>query len=100
MIFNMNDIGKRQVIKIADIELLSANWEGDASPYSQIVTVNGATQYSQVDITPSAEQLVEFHNKDVSFVTENEDGVVTVFCIGQKPKNDYIMQVTITEVSV
>lgn len=87
-------------IRIADISLLSANWDGEASPYSQVVVIEGITPYSQVDITPSVEQLAEFHNKDVSFVTENEDGVVTVFCIGQKPQNDYIMQVTITEVSV
>lgn len=87
-------------IRIAEINLFSANWEGEASPYAQEVVIDGITPYSQVDITPSVAQLAEFHNKDICFVTENEDGIVTVFCIGQKPKNDYTMQVTITEVSV
>jgi hypothetical protein len=87
-------------IRIAEINLYAANWEGDENLYSQIVAIDGITPYSQVDLTPSVAQLVEFYNKDITFVTENEDGVVTVFCIGQKPKNDYIMQVTITEVSV
>ena len=87
-------------IRIAEISLISANWESEASPYSQVITIGGITPYSQVDITPSVEQLAEFHNKDIAFVTENEDGVVTVYAIGQKPQNDYIMQVTITEVSV
>ena len=46
------------------------------------------------------EQLAIFHNKDLSFVAENEDGVVTVYAIGQKPENDYTMQVTVKEVIV
>ena len=87
-------------IRIAEISLLSSSWVGEESPYSQVVTIDGISAYSQVDITPNITQLAEFHNKDIGFVTENEDGVVTVFCIGQKPQNDYIMQVTITEVSV
>ena len=86
--------------RIANVELLSANWIGDASPYSQVVTIDGVTENSQVDLTPSIEQLVIFYEKDLGFVTENEDGVVTVYAIGQKPMDDYVMQVTITEVDV
>ena len=55
-------------------------------------------KYSKVDLLPSVEQLAIFHNKDVAFVTENEDGVVTVYAIGDKPTSDYTMQVSITEV--
>ena len=86
--------------RIAYVDLLSANWVGDASPYSQVVTIDGVTEFSQVDLTPSIEQLVIFHDKDLAFVTENDDGVVTVYAIGQKPLDDYVMQVTLTEVSV
>ncbi len=91
---------KQTGIRIAEITLLASGWEGDATPYSQEVVIDGITPYSQVDITPSSEQLNEFRDKDIAFVTENEDGVVTVFCIGQKPLNDHTMQVTITEVAV
>lgn len=87
-------------IRIANIDLLASNWIGDKSPYSQVVTIDGVTENSQVDLTPSIEQLVVFYEKDLGFVTENEDGVVTVFAIGQKPENDYNIQVTITEVGV
>ena len=87
-------------VRIAEVELIAANWVGDASPYSQVVNIPSVTQYSQVDLTPSVEQLAIFHDKDLAFVTENEDGVVTVYAIGDKPLNDYIMQVTIKEVSV
>ncbi len=83
---------------IAYIDLPSANWQGTDNLYSQVVNVDGVTEYSKVDINPSVEQLVVFYKKDIAFVTENEDGVVTVYCIGQKPTDDYTMQVTITEV--
>lgn len=86
--------------RIAYVDLLSANWVGSASPYSQVVEIDGVTENSQVDLTPSIEQLVIFHEKDLGFVTENEDGVVTVYAIGQRPENDYTIQVTITEVEV
>lgn len=86
--------------RIAEVELLAANWVGETSPYSQVVNIEGVTEYSQVDLTPSIEQLIVFYEKDLGFVTENEDGVVTVYAIGQKPENDYTIQVTITEVNV
>ena len=73
---------------INTITLASDNWVGDVSPYSQVVEIPGVTDHSKVDLQPSAEQLTIFYEKDLSFVTENEDGVVTVFCIGQKPAND------------
>lgn len=86
--------------RIANVDLLAANWVGDANPYSQVVEIEGVTENSQVDLTPSIEQLVIFYEKDIGFVTENEDGVVTVYALGQKPENDYTIQVTVTEVEV
>lgn len=66
----------------------------------QVVTVDNATitPNSKVDLQPSSEQLVIFHEKDLAFVTENEDGVVSVYCVGQVPQNDYTIQATVTEV--
>lgn len=70
--------------------------------YGQVVDVNNAniTPNSKVDLQLSSEQMVIFYEKDLSFVAENEDGVVTVYCIGQIPENDYQLQATITEVIV
>lgn len=86
--------------RIAEVTLLASEWVGDASPYSQVVTIEGVTANVQVDLTPSVDQLVIFHQKDLAFVTENDDGTVTVYAIGDKPANDYTMQVTLTEVTV
>lgn len=86
------------VTKVSSVKLLASKWVGSASPYSQVVSIAGITENSMVDLTPSVEQLAVFYNKDLAFVTENEGGVVTVYAIGQKPQNDYTIQVAITEV--
>ena len=70
--------------------------------YGQVVDVNNAniTPNSKVDLQLSSEQMVIFYEKDLAFVAENEDGVVTVYCIGQIPENDYQLQATVMEVVV
>lgn len=86
--------------KIGYVTLLASAWTGEEKLYHQVVEIEGVTENSQVDLTPSVEQLLVFYDKDLAFVTENEGGVVTVYAIGQKPANDYTIQVTITEVTV
>ncbi len=86
--------------RVATVELPSSAWVGDTSPYSQVVSIDGVTPNSLVDLQPSVEQLEVFRSKDLAFTTENEDGVVTVFAIGDRPQNDYTIQATVTEVSV
>ena len=89
---------KASTAKIGEVTLLANAWIGEASPFAQVVDIVGVTENSQVDLTPSVEQLVVFYEKDLTLVTENENGIVTVYAIGQKPTNDYTIQVTITEV--
>ena len=86
--------------KIGEVTLPATAWVGEANLYSQVVSIDGVTEHSQVDLTPDVQQLAVFYEKDLTFVTENEDGVVTVYAIGQKPTNDYTIQVTITEVEI
>lgn len=97
---NLGSITGGGTARIADVELLASKWQGSTHPYSQVVSIPGVTEFSQVDLTPSVEQLAIFYNKDLAFVTENEDGVVTVYAIGQKPAKDYTIQCTITEVII
>ena len=86
--------------QISSVTLAASKWVGSASPYSQVVTIPGVTKNSKIDLNPTVEQLSIFHNKDIAFVVGNNNGVITVYCIGQKPTNDYTMQVTITEVAI
>lgn len=90
---------KNSIPRVSEITLLANGWTGEASPYSQVVEIEGITEYSQVDLKPSVEQLNIFHHKDIGFVAENEDGIITVYVIGKKPENDYVIQVSITEVN-
>lgn len=98
LLAKISDLELSKPSRIAYVTLLASAWEGEENLYSQIVTIDGVTKNSQVDLTPSVEQLAIFYNKDLAFVTENENGVVTVYAIGQKPQNDYTIQVTLTEV--
>ena len=83
---------------IANVSLPASAWKGAKSPWYQVVQIHGVTENSQVDLTPDVSQLAIFHDKDLAFVAENEDGVVTVYAVGQKPTNDYVIQATIKEV--
>ena len=95
-----NDLENGTSVTVREVTLFANKWVGADSPYSQVINIAGVTARSQVDLKPSVEQMEIFHDKDLAFVTENEAGVVTVYAIGEKPANDYTMQVTITEVNV
>ena len=92
-------ISSLQIVKTATVSLFSSEWvQIDNNQYSQVVTISDVTPYSKIDLQPTAEQLAIFYEKDVSFVAENNNGTVTIYCIGQQPANDYDIQATITEV--
>ena len=92
-------LSDKSVVKHLVISLPASAWSKDTdNRYSQVVKIEGVTEYSKIDLQPDAEQLAIFHEKDIAFVTENEGGLVVVYCIGQKPTNDYYIQATITEV--
>lgn len=85
--------------KSTTISLLAANWVGDANPYSQVVTINGVTANSKIDLQPTAVQIVELQDAEITLMLQNDDGVVTAWAIGNKPETDYTMQALITEVT-
>lgn len=87
-------------VPVNSVTLLASGWIGNKSPYSQVVTIPGVTAYTKVDLQPSVEQLEVFHEKDVAFTTENNGGVITVYAVGDKPKSNYTIQITMTEVEV
>ena len=97
----VNKLYEKSLTKTTTINLSASAWVEDSeNKYSQVVSVNGVTPYSKVDLQPTSEQLAVFHEKDIAFVAENDDGVITIYCIGQRPVNSYIIQATITEVEI
>ena len=92
---------QKGIARLGEVTLTASGWKpvGDSENlYSQVVTIDGVTKNTQVDLTPNSNQLEIFYDKDIAFVAENDGGVVTVYCIGQKPENYYTIQVTLTEV--
>lgn len=87
-------------MRIGTITLLSLKWTGSSGLYWQTVQLAGITAFSQVDLKPSPAQMARFQEMDIAFTTVNEDGVLTVYAIGDRPVEDYTMDVSITEVRV
>ena len=85
--------------KISTIFLPASGWTEAANVYSQVVAVSGITVNSKVDICPTPEQLVELQVDGTVMMAVNEDGIVTVYALNNKPTSDYSMQVTLTEVN-
>jgi hypothetical protein len=83
----------------ATVTLLADNWMGDTNPWSQIVTINGVTTSSKIDLQPTATQIVALQNEEIALMAENNTGTITVYAIGNKPTEDYTMQALITEVA-
>lgn len=85
--------------RIATITLAASAWSGNSEPYSQVVTVNTVTTSTKIDLQPTAQQIVNLQNAEISLMVENNGGVVTCYAIGNKPTVDYTMQVLLQEVS-
>lgn len=88
------------VIPVAQVNLPVSGWRGDSSPYYQAVPLSGVTQYTKVDLQPTLAQIDLLHAMSTGFFAVNQDGAVTVYAVGNKPTQDFAIQVTLTEVEV
>lgn len=80
------------------VTLKAADWLGDTSPYSQVVAVDGVTSRTKVDLQPTMDQVNTLYSQSVGFFTVNEGGVVQAKAVGNKPTEDFTIQITMTEV--
>lgn len=86
------------VTKVTDIVMKVDSWHGGAGMWSQIVEVAEASDFSKIDLQPSAEQLLILQKIEAAMTVENAAGVITVYVTGNKPKTDITIQASITEV--
>ena len=84
--------------KTTFVELAEYEWIEDENLLYQVIEIGGVTANSKVDLQPTAYQILELQNNDIAFILENDDGVVTAYCLGGRPNKSYTMQVLITEV--
>lgn len=95
----VNAFNKIPLFRVKTITLPASAWTGDNGLFSQVVTVEGITVNSKVDLLPSPEQLRTLLTSEISLTTANSEGAITVFAIGSKPDVDFTMQALITEVT-
>jgi hypothetical protein len=71
-----------------------------ANRFYQYVTVQNAviTPNSKIDLQIAPNDLLVFHEKDLTFTTINSNGTVRVCIVGQKPTNTYTLKAVVTEV--
>lgn len=85
--------------RITDITLFADKWVTvEERRHLQVVDIPMVTNRSQLMVELSPEQVIIFSEKDITFLIGNDNCIVTVECIGQKPANDYTVQVKIQEV--
>ena len=96
-----SDVGAAEEVQAGSITL-SASWTGSASPYTQTVTVSGATvtASSKVDLQPTAAQIASLISAGVTgLVIENNNGTLTAYAVGAAPGASMTVQCTVTEVA-
>ncbi len=76
-------------------------WEGDKSPYSQVIHVDDITDKSKIDLQPTEEQIAQLQNEGISLTAANVDGkkVVVYAICAKKPTVAYTIQATIVEIT-
>ena len=88
----------------AMITLYADRWvknEGETRYHQELIFESGTvTQYSQIKLHLSVEQVDEFIDKKLAFMVENDSGVITAYCMGELPDQDYVIRATISEVLV
>lgn len=86
--------------KLTSVTMQAANWSGNSNPWSQTITCNGVNVNSKLDLQPTPTQIVELQDAEISLMLTNNQGTVVAWAIGNKPAQDYTMDVLITEVTV
>lgn len=84
--------------RIDSITLPENAWKGGESPFSQVVELDSVSIRSQVNLQLSAEQNESAARYGIAFTATNNDGVITVYALGNKPVEDFTIQATIMEV--
>lgn len=95
------DAAKQKKIRRGTISLPAASWAG-SGPYTQTVTVSGATvtANSVVDIQPDNTVLSHMYSVGVAAIyIANNNGTLTAYAVAKKPTANLTVQCTVTEVT-
>lgn len=86
--------------KTEEITLSASKWveQDGGSHYTQVVSVSGVTANTRIDLNPTPEQLISIVDEGLSMFAANQNGVVTVYCMGGKPATDMTLPIAKQEV--
>lgn len=82
--------------KQVSVSLPVSGWKNAVSPFMQVVTVNGVSLNSKVDLQADVTQAEKL--KRTALLAVNDSGTVTVYAIGDKPGSDLSLQAVLTDV--
>nr|DAU44797.1 MAG TPA: hypothetical protein [Caudoviricetes sp.] len=82
--------------KQVSVSLPVSGWKNAVSPFMQVVTVNGVSLNSKVDLQADVTQAEKL--KRTALLAVNDSGTVTVYAIGDKPDSDLSLQAVLTDV--
>lgn len=85
-------------IRAVELTIDPDSWKGAVSPYAQEVAVDGLTATCKVDIQPDPDQLERLRHWGTGLMAVNDTGALTVYALGEKPREAMTFQATITEV--
>lgn len=82
--------------KQVSVSLPVSGWKNAVSPFMQVVTVNGVSLNSKIDLQADVTQAEKL--KRTALLAVNDSGTVTVYAIGDKPDSDLSLQAVLTDV--
>jgi hypothetical protein len=84
---------------VSSVALPASGWTG-YNPYSQTVDVPSASSTSMITLQPSAQQILDLQNEEITMTVENDgNGNITFYCINGVPSFDMNMQILISAVA-
>ena len=92
------DPSYKNILHLKEINLLASDWTPDGSGrYFQDVKLDCATEYSKIDLQPTAEQILSLQSDGAELQVINNKGNIKAYSYGGKPSINLIMQATIEE---
>ena len=87
---------------VVDINLKTVDWveSPDMTYYTQDVTIPNTTAKTKIDLQPTPEQLISMINSGIVMFVANDNGIVKIYSVSDKPVTDITIQATIKEVSL
>ena len=83
---------------VGDLTILAQNWLGEQSPYYQVLELPCASSVSKIDIYPTIFQLQYLETAQIALTIENNNGTITIYALHNKPTEDLVIQVAVSEV--